>query len=149
MARNVGTAGTEGRVALTAATVRTAVQIVAPANQMIAPLAVRVSFDGITATNVPVIVELLRQTTAGTMTARTPRKTRVGGPTLQFTAQHSATAEPTAGDVLREWEIHPQSGVELSLDLGADIEVDGGGRLGLRCTAAEAVNVRAAIDVEE
>lgn len=149
MARNFGTCATLGDVALSAATVKTILQLVAPTSQMVVPLAVRVSFDGVSSTAEPVTVEVLRQTTAGTMTARTLNKTRVGGPTLQSTGQHTATAEPTAGDVLREWLIHPQSGAEISLELGSPIEIDGGGRLGLRCTAPATVNVRAQIDFEE
>lgn len=150
MARNFGVVGTEGQVALVADTAKTVLQLRAATNHMVAVLAVRVSFDGVSATGDPVQIELKRQTTAGTMTAVTARKTRVGGPALQTSGGKNATAEPTDSDILREWEIHPQSGAEISLELGAPIEVDSAGRIGLDCVSPNnGVNMRAEIDFEE
>lgn len=136
-------------VALTAATVKTVVQVVAPANQRQKIKGYGVSFDGTSVTAEPVQVELLRQTTAGTMTALTPVKLVAGSETVQSTAQHTATAEPTAGDILDSIEVHPQGGYEKILPFNQEIENPGGGRIGIRCTAPAGVNVRAKIIFEE
>jgi hypothetical protein len=69
--------------------------------------------------------------------------------TIQTTASHTATAEPTAGDVLDAIEVHPQSGYEKIFPLGDEIIVPGGGRVGIECTAPAGVNVRAKIAFEE
>lgn len=136
-------------VALAVATVKTVVQVVAPANQRLKVKKWGVSFDGISPTAEPVQVELLRQTTAGTMSALTPVKLVAGSETVQATAQHTATAEPTAGDILDSVEVHPQGGYVEILPFNQEIEVPGGGRLGIRCTAPAIVNARAQIMFEE
>jgi hypothetical protein len=136
-------------VALAAATVKTVLQVVAPANQRLKIKEWGVSFDGVSVTGEPVQVELLRQTTAGTMTALTPVKLVAGSETVQATAQHTATAEPTAGDILDSQEVHPQGGYGKIFPFNQEIEVPGGGRLGIRCTAPAIVNVRAKIVFEE
>jgi hypothetical protein len=137
-------------VALVGATVKTVVQIVAPSNHRAKVLRWGVFFDGVSVSNEPVQVELLRQTTAGTMSALTPVKVDNSlAETLQVTAQHTATVEPTPGDILDVVEIHPQSGWEIILPLGQEFIVGGGDRIGIRCTAPDAVNARAKIVFEE
>jgi hypothetical protein len=69
--------------------------------------------------------------------------------TLQTTSQHTATAEPTAGDVVDVVEVHPQSGYEIIYPLGQEVIIGGGDRLGIECTAPAGVNVRAKIVFEE
>lgn len=140
---------TTAEIALAAATAKTVVQIVAPANQRLKVVSWGVFFDGTSPSAEPVQVRLLRQTTAGTMTALTPVNQGVGSETIQSTAQHTATAEPTAGNVLRSREVHPQSGYECIFPLGQEVLVPGGGRLGIECTAPGTVNVRAEIVYEE
>lgn len=141
---------TEGEVALVAATPKTILQVVALANHRVKILGWGVSFDGVSPTAEPVQVRLLRQTTAGTMTAATPKKTDPGPTeTLQTTALKAATAEPTAGDVMRAVEVHPQGGYEEQLPFGQEYIVPGGGRLGIECNAPAGVNVRGWIRFEE
>lgn len=133
-------------VALAAATAKTVLQLVAAANHRVQVLEWSVAFDGTSTTAEPVLVELLRQTTAGTMSALTPVKMDDSlSETLQTTAQHTATAEPTAGDVLRRIEVHPQQGFVQEFGLGNEIIVGGGDRVGIRCTAPAVVNVVAGI----
>lgn len=134
---------TEGEIALTAATAKTILQVVAAANHRVSLCGFSVSFDGVTAANEPVNVELLVQSTAGTMSAATPvRDGDPGSETLQTTAQKNATVEPTAGNILRRWLFHPQGGgMERSFGYDERITIPGGTRLGLRCTAPQAVNV--------
>ena len=126
---------TTPEVALTAATVRTVLQFVAPANHRVRLRKWRVSFDGTTTTAEPVVCRLLRQTTAGTMSAQTLTKSDNSLPeTIQSSAQHSATAEPTAGDLLDTVEVHPQSLYEGNFPLGfGEVMIGGGGRIGIEC----------------
>jgi hypothetical protein len=136
-------------VALTAATTKTVVQLVAASNHKVKVLGWGVFFDGVSGTAEPVQVEILRQTTAGTMSALTPSKLGTDSETLQTTAQHTASAEPTASDILDVAEVHPQSAYEIVYPMGQEIKIPGGGRLGIRCTAPAGVNVRAKLRFEE
>lgn len=138
-------------VALVAATTKTVLQIVAPTNHRVAVKGWGVFFDGTSVSAEPVQVELLYQTTAGTMSANTPKRTDGGlSETLQTTAQDNASAEPTAGDVVDVAQVHPQQGYEKMFVFGYNEVVLGGGdRLGIRCTAPAGVNVRAKILFEE
>lgn len=150
MADLFGTANT-AEVALAAATTKTVIQIIAPTNHRVKVMGWGVFFDGVSATAEPVQVELLRQTSAGTMSALTPVKTDAASETLLTTAQHTATVEPAASDVLDAVEVHPQAGYErICSTPGSQLfVVGGGGRVGIRCTAPAAVNVRAKIFFEE
>lgn len=147
MAGNEGSLTTSGAIA-SGTSAKTVLQLVAPTNQGLRVKGFGVFFGGVSVTDAPIVVELLRQTTAGTATARNPLKRGVSNTTIQATGQENATAEPTAGDILWSGQIHPQSGGEVPL-IGREVMMDGGSRLGLRVTAAVGVNVRAHIDFEE
>lgn len=126
---------TEGEIALAAAgTAKTILQLVAPTNQRLDLRSVSIGFDGVSPTAEPFTVEILRQTSAGTMSSATPVKDSAGSETIQSTAQKTATAEPTAGDVLRRYEHHPQAGSFERVFDKREIEIPGGTRLGLRVT---------------
>lgn len=140
---------TEGEIALTAATAKTVLQVVAPSNHKVIVKRWGVFFDGTSPTAEPVQVRLLRQTTAGTMSSATPRKLGTDSETIQSTAQKTATVEPTAGDVLMPIEVHPQQGYAEILPYGDEYEIAGGGRIGIECTAPAGVNVRAYMACEE
>lgn len=149
MAAFLGIAQT-AEVALTAATAKTVVQLVAAANHRVKILRWGVFFDGTSVTGEPVQVRVLRQSTAGTMSSLTPVKMDDSlAETLLTTAQHTATAEPTAGDIVDIAEVHPQASYEIIYPLGQEIIVGGGDRLGIECTAPAGVNVRAKIVFEE
>lgn len=149
MAAFIGKALTS-EIALSAAAAKTVLQLVAPANHRVKVLAWGVYFDGTSSSAEPVQVRVLRQTTAGTMSALTPVKNDDSiAEALQTTAQHTATAEPTAGDVLEAKEVHPQSGYEKIYPLGQEIIIGGSDRVGIECTAPAGVNVRADITFEE
>lgn len=137
-------------VACVAATAKTVLQVTAPTNIRVKLLGWSVSFDGTSATAEPVVVRLLRQTTAGTMSSLTPTKMDPGtDETLQSTAQHTATVEPTAGDTLHRVNIHPQTGYETLYPLGQEKIIQGGGRVGIEVTAPANVNVIATMLCEE
>ena len=71
------------------------------------------------------------------------------GETIQSSAQHTASAEPTAGNVLDVVECHPQQGYETKYPLGQEPIIATAGRIGIECTAPSGVNVRAKIFFEE
>lgn len=149
MARNGGSLTTSAEVALVAATAKTVLQLVAPANTVLAVGGFELSFDGVSNTAEPVIIQLLRQTTAGTMTSRTPLKTKDRSTALAATGQENATANPTAGDILKTFHVHPQAGVIYPFNIDGEIEIAGGARLGLNLTAPANVNCLATINFEE
>jgi len=137
-------------VALSAATAKTVVQIVAATNHRVKVLGWGVFFDGTSVTAEPVQVTLSRQSTAGTTSALTPVKMDDSiAETLLTTARHTATAEPTTGDTVDVIEVHPQQGYEKLYPLGQELICGGGDRIGIVCTAPAAVNVRAKILFEE
>ncbi len=137
-------------VALSAATAKTVIQLIAATNHRIKIESWGVFFDGVSTTAEPVQVRLVRQTTAGTMSALTPVKLDDSiADTLLTTAQHTATAEPTITDVVDVLEVHPQHGYEIFYPLGQEVIVGGSDRIGIECTAPATVSVRAKIRFEE
>lgn len=141
---------TTAEVALAAATEKTVLQLVAPSNHRLKILSWSVFFDGVSVTAAPAVVKLLRQTTAGTMSALSLVKADNSlAETLQATAQHTATAEPTAGDILARKNIHTQTGYEKIFPLGQEPIVGGGDRIGIAIDSPSAVNVIAEIVYDE
>lgn len=136
-------------IALTTATTSTAIQLLAPANHRVKVLGWGVFFDSTNTAAEPVQVRVLRQSTGGTMSSLTPVQVVPVSETILTAASHSATIEPTAGDVLDVIECHPQQGYEVKFPMGQEIIIPGSGRLGIDCTAPAGVNVRAKFYFEE
>lgn len=141
-------------LALSAATTKTLIQVIAAANHRVKIKGWGIYFDGTSVTGEPVQVELLRQSTAigGTPTANNPVKDDPDATeTVQTTAQIYGTSptEPTAGDVLDMCEVHPQGSYEVKYGLGDEKVIKGGGRMGIRATAPAAVNARVKLFLEE
>lgn len=137
-------------VALAAATAKTVVQVVAATNHGVVCWGLSVAFDGASNTAVPVLVQIVRQTTAGTMSALTPtKKNDSDGDTLDVTAQHTATVEPTTTDILYETYVHPQTGLDKTFNEKTAPRVGAGDRMGVRLTAPEIVNATVSLDGEE
>lgn len=134
---------------VTGTSTKTLLQVVAASNHRVIVKRWGVTFKGVVATDPPVLVRLLRQTTAGTMTAYTPKKITDFPETVQTTAQHTATAEPTAGDVLFAREIHPQQGWYEIIPYGEEIHIPGGGRLGIEVTATVSITAVPEFVMEE
>jgi hypothetical protein len=149
MARVRASVTSEGQIALVAATAKTVLQLVAAANHLVAIKGFSVSFDGNSSSAVPVQVTLMRQTTAGTMSAATPVEETVTGVTLQATAQKNATVEPTSGNVVRRFEVHPQAGILEKFTLEDEIILGSSGRVGMVLTAPANVNCTAHLSYEE
>lgn len=135
----------------TSTSAKTIVQVVAPANQRLVVREAEIAFKGTVNSNAPILVEILRQTTAGTSSALTPvKRNSADDETLQVTARETFTAEPTASDVLFRSYVHPQGGaLDKMFPDKFPIPVPGGGRLGLRVTADNDVNCVASFGGEE
>jgi hypothetical protein len=150
MARNNFALTTSVEVAAAVGSFKTVLQLVAATNSLVAVQGVDLSFDGTSNTAEPVQWEIVRQTTAGTMTSRTPLKTKDTSTALTSTGQENATAEPTPTDILACGHIHPQAGMLYVLPLpDGEVEMATATRLGLRINAPAAVNCRARIHGEE
>lgn len=131
----VGFQLTTDRIATgTGGSAKTLLQLVAPANQRVKVKRVVFTFGGVDSTQPPIEVNLLVQTTAGTMSALTPTKEPPDADeTIQTTAQHTATAEPTAGTVRRTRLVSPVAAYEFFFG-EKGLPVLGGTRLGFRVT---------------
>lgn len=151
MARLRAAVTTEGEIALSAATAKTILQLVAAANHKVAVKGFSVSFDGTSVTAEPVQVDLIRQTSAGSGgTAATPYAEDTSSETVQTTAVKGCTSEPTGTTIiLRRYDVHPQTGFEVRFNSDDEIVLAGGGRLGIRCTAPATVNALAHFSFEE
>lgn len=153
MARNYATHTPTAAIALGAATRTCVARIDAPANQIVAVNGIDIEFDGIVVTDKPVLVEVLRVTSAGTgMSARNPLQTKPKATAIQTTgAVGPVTAGnlPTASDVLRTFFVHPQAGVFYPWQRDLEIEIAGGGRLAVFLTAPAAVNALTTLALEE
>lgn len=143
---------TEGEEALAATTAETLVQIRGTTQAKAKIVAWGVSFDGVTATDAPVVVSFGRQTTDGTGTGATEVKFDADDPSPGCTGFHSFSAEPTLGDVFETYNIHPQGGLFVrEYPPGREPVMDDAttSRIGLVATAPAAVNAVAWIQWEE
>lgn len=108
---------------------QTLLQGTAPTNIRVKILGISVGFHGTVNTNEPVTIQLLRQTTTGTSTICTPVKVDPSiVETITTAGAWQFTAEPTAGDILDSWPVHPQTGIVLPLEYIAS----GGTRFAIR-----------------
>jgi len=141
-------------VSLTAATAKTALQVVAASNHRVKVLGFAIFFKGTSATDTPVKFRILRQTDAGTSTGGTAgthlSKNNDGDDeTVQTTVNINASVEPTPGNVLEVGEIHPQTGARWFYPLGQEMIIKGAGRVGVELTAAQNQTVVVAADLDE
>lgn len=135
----------------TGTSTKTLLQIVAAANHGVRVKKLSTSFQGTTTTNEPILTQILRQTDAGTASSLTlvkdPDDT---DETLQTTAQHTATAEPTAGAIMESENIHPQQGYTWYYPPYDPMKIGGGDRVALRVnTPANSVDAAVAVSGEE
>lgn len=149
MPGHIYSAGSQSDITTTTATV-TLLQLVAPATRRLWVKELSVSGKSVTSTDVPVVVDLIRQTTAGTTGATiTPNALVDGHPASLATVNTTYTVEPTSTgtSVAGPWYLTPIGGLFiLQLPLGDEIEIAVSGRLGLRIVSpAQAVSVRAVL----
>lgn len=124
-------------ISLTAATAKTVLQLEAAANHRVLIHEWSVSFQGTSNTDTPAIVQVLRQTSAGTMSSLTGQKLDPdASETIQTTLLHTATSEPTdSGAFMAQELIHPQTGMIYQFKYNTPLIVPGGGRLGIKITS--------------
>lgn len=151
MARVGYSATTGGAVALTAATAKSILGVKAHANSGVDLKKFRVAFDGVTASAVPVLVELCYSTFAtnspGTAsTSVTPAQAYGRVLAVGATAAKTWTTEPTVLTVVEEFLLTPNGGVIFyDWPLGDTPDSALAEGFVIRCTAPATVNVRGSI----
>jgi len=137
---------------LAAAAAKTCLCVIAPAQFGIDLKKIRVSFDGVTATAVPVLVELMTSTLATNSTPGTNNSTgtvtQVYGRTITagFTSFYSSTVEPTVLTQIDHWWQDPNKSLVIyDFPLGDTPDTAVSNGLVIRCTAPAIVNVRCAM----
>lgn len=143
---------TSSAVALTAATAKTALMVITPAQFGGDLKKIRVGFDGVTATDKSVWVELVTSTNAtnstpGTAnTSETANIVQVYGRSITtgFTAFSASTSEPTVLTVIDGFLLSPTGGTALyDIPLGDTFDWNVSAGMGVRLTApTSAVNAR-------
>lgn len=145
---------TEGAVALAAATAKTCIGAKSHANFGLDLTVVKFGFDGVTASAIPVLIELCYCTWAtnapGTnSTSTTPRQTYGRPLTAGFTSGKTWTTEPTVLTVEDDMLLSPNGGTlwyDFPLATSWDSALAEG--FALRFTAPAVVNVRAMMGFE-
>lgn len=147
-------ATTEGAVALAAATAKTILGVKAHANSGLQVVSFEIAFDGVTASAVPVLVELGYCTwganSPGTnSTSTTPVQLYGRSLTAGFTSGKTWTTEPTTITQLKELLLTPYAGLLVfQYPLGKEPDCALAEGFVIRCNAPAAVNVRATMNVE-
>jgi hypothetical protein len=148
---------TSAAVALSAATAKTTLMVISPAQFGIDLLGFTISFDGVTASAVPVLWEVVRSTNATNSTPGTANTSESANIqqiygraiTVGFTAFSASTSEPTVLTVLDSDLLTPNGGLLVyDFPLGRSLEADVSAGLGIRLTAPATVNARASIRFE-
>lgn len=144
---------TGGAVALSAATAKTILGVKAHANSGLLVKEAFVSFDGVTASAIPALIELCYCTFASNSpgtnsTSVTPAQLSGRVLTAGFTAGKTWTTEPTTITVLKEILVHPSAGMIYQIPLGDEPDTALGEGLVIRVTAPAVVNVRGTMVVQ-
>lgn len=129
-------------ISLSASSTKTLVQVYGNSAYNFIIKEIGVSFNGVDATKTPIQIDLLTQTTAGTMTSLTLFSQDRSDPSSSaMTAQHTATAEPTAGDIIRSWFVTPAGGTFVfQWPMGDEPVIAFDGYVGLRAITASGVS---------
>jgi hypothetical protein len=154
---NTHSTGAITEIALSAATVKTVLQVVTPATQDLRVVQWGIYFDGTSATAEPVLVSLIDTTgTAATVTSYTPdiwdtdslASLCVGGTTSTgINASGEGTLSTTR--VFEALEVPPTSGFLVQYPLGREPAIPASHHLRLRANAPGAVNCTAQIVWQE
>jgi hypothetical protein len=148
---------TGGWVALAAATAKTVLGVKAHANSGLQAKKLILGFDGVTASAVPTVVELMRCDGSTNFTIGTANTdissniTQKYGRVIaaQFTAGKTWTSEPTVLTPIDGFPLTPNAGlVVIEFPLGQEPDCDLSKGLVIRITAPAIVNVYASMDVE-
>ena len=140
------TAEVGAAVALAAGTAKTVLSVIAPAQFGVDLVGYRLGFDGVTAANTPVVIEIVSFTTDGTGTAGTVAQSYGRAITAGFTTKYNYTVEPTTVTLIDTFRLTPNGGAivyDYPRDRTPDCAVSN--LIGLRLTAAQIVNVTATL----
>lgn len=140
---------TKDAIALTATVAKTVIEISTPATRRAWICGWWISFDGATATNTPVLVELARATAAITGTSITPNPVDSAGVAALSTVRHTATVEGTIGVIMDQWRVPPTGGIQVPFEQRDYVLVPVSGFWRIRCTAAQAVDATVGFWFEE
>lgn len=144
---------TPADISLVNATLKTLVQVVTGATRRLKITEIGCSFASVTSTDPPVLLQLRLQTTAGTMSANTPLIQDQQDPAAIFTAQDTATVEPTDGGALNAgpWKVTPIGGTFVyQFPAGQEPIMKVSTRVGLTATSGAAESgVRAYLVLQE
>jgi len=136
-------------VLLTAATAKTVVSVIAPAQFGVDLVGFRLGFDGVTAANTPVVIEVVTWTTDGTGTGGTVVQAYGRAITAGFTSKYAYTVEPTTPTLVDRYSLTPNGGAivyDYPRDRTPDTAVSN--LIGLRLTAAQGVSCNATMIFE-
>jgi hypothetical protein len=144
--RAIYTAITGAAVGLVAATPKTAISVITPATFGADLTRFRIGFDGVTATDKAVLVELVSYTADGTGTPGTVNQVAGRAIAAGFTSKYGYTIDPTTPTILDTLLLTPIGG-SIIYDFGSESpDVGVSTVLGLRLTApTSAVNARATL----
>jgi hypothetical protein len=126
---------TTAKIALTASTRKTILQLTAAANHRVKILGWSVFFDeeiGDATPAIPLLVSIGKQT-SGTGTTNTPVKIVIGTETLQTTAKDNFSSAATT-TVMASKIINAQTGYEVMFPMGQEIYVGGAELFGIDVT---------------
>lgn len=139
-----------GAVALVAATAKTVLTVIAPATFGIDLTGFEIGFDGVTASDKAVLVEVVLFSADGTGTAGTVNQEYGRAITAGFTSKYNYSVEPTGVGVVRRLSLTPIGGLVIVMfPFGQTVDTAPSQGAGLRCTApTSAVNVNATLHFE-
>lgn len=146
VARSGSSATNTTAVAMVAATAKTVVQVIGSSTDTIAPVRIKVTFDGVTASAVPAVVEIGIITAAGTSTSFTPQQWSGSPLASSASAGYNSSAEPTYTRILDSFYAPVLMGnVTEWTPLGDEILCAISQGIGVRVTAPATVNCLASI----
>ncbi len=140
-------------VALAAATAKTVMLLITPANIGLQLKRFTVSLNSVTPTEAPGLIEIVRSSLAGagTTTSATANIVQNYGRAIthSFTAGENYTAEPTTLTLVRKFLLSPVSSTfAYDYPLGTEPDIGASSGLGIRCTFAAAANIMASMEFE-
>jgi hypothetical protein len=136
-------------IALVAATAKTVWEAQTAATRRFWLCGWWISFDGATATNGPVLIELLRASAGITGTTLAANPVDVAGVAAVTVIKHTATVEGTGTTILDNWRVPPTGGLQVPFEQRDYVLVGVSAFLRLRCTAPQGVNATVGFWFEE
>lgn len=130
---------------------KTLVEVKAPSGTDLIVNGISVSFDGVTATDVPITVEMITNDGDGTGTSLTPvNEDRRAANTCAATAKYGFSGESANPVVLGRWKIHPQGGALIMDFSHGEIVILRAKAVAIRVVSASvSINAAAVIRFEE